>query len=181
MAYSTGRLRAIWNFACSTNAASAMAGCCLQGPCASPLAPAQVTQTDHSPRVRVSRSLADYAYRADGTRRALWQWQGHSVRALAGIAKPDQFFADLQAQGLHLRQCIALPDHHDMQDVELEPTFFNGVQEDVLCTEKDAVKLWDRYPQVWAVPLQVNVPRELQDRLDALVMGSLKRTSSTRA
>ena len=126
-------------------------------------------------RIRIQRTLADYAYRADGTRRSLWQWQGQSVRALAGIAKPDQFFQALQAQGLNLHQCMALPDHHAMDDVKLEDGSRHGVMEDVLCTEKDAVKLWPRYPHVWAVPLEVTLPRELQDRLDALVMDALKR------
>jgi tetraacyldisaccharide 4'-kinase len=30
---------------------------------------------------------------------------------------------------------------------------------DIVCTEKDAVKLWRIRPDAWAVPLQVNIDR----------------------
>jgi tetraacyldisaccharide 4'-kinase len=121
-------------------------------------------------RLPIPRRLADQAYRADGTQRALWHWQGQSVRALAGIAKPEKFFDALQAQGLQLHQCLALPDHHDMQDAAVTQALTDTTAGDVLCTEKDAVKLWPKYPQVWAVPLVVDLPRALTDRIDALIV-----------
>lgn len=127
-------------------------------------------------RIAVHRRLADQAHRADGTQRALWHWQGQSVRALAGIAKPEQFFAALQSQGLHLRQCMALPDHDDMQNLQLNA----NAGEDVLCTEKDAVKLWPRYPHVWAVPLVIDLPRALTDAIDALVIADAKAKAKAR-
>lgn len=135
----------------------------------------------HPSRLIVRRQLANYAYRADGTRRALCHWQSQPVCALAGIAKPERFFNALMAQGLSLRQCIALPDHHDMQDVKLPLHWHNGVTEDVLCTEKDAVKLWPQHPHVWAVPLQVDLPRELRDRIDALIVASAKSGQRARS
>jgi tetraacyldisaccharide 4'-kinase len=121
-------------------------------------------------RLVVPRQLADHAYRADGTQRPLWQWQGKSVRALAGIAKPETFFEGLQAQGLQLQQSMALPDHHDMQDAALQQALADASAGDVFCTEKDAVKLWPRFPHVWAVPLVVALPRALTDRVDALIV-----------
>jgi tetraacyldisaccharide 4'-kinase len=36
----------------------------------------------------------------------------------------------------------------------------------VLCTEKDAVKLWMQNPQAWAVPLQTTLPQELLAAID---------------
>ena len=139
--------------------------------------------TKHAPnqRLEIRRALADFAYRADGTHRSLWEWQGQPIKALAGIAKPERFFDALQAKGLNLRQCIALPDHDDMLNVHLDFLTRDGKAEDVLCTEKDAVKLWPAYPRVWAVPLKVTLPRELLDRVDALILAAAKAGKFHRA
>jgi tetraacyldisaccharide-1-P 4'-kinase len=68
-----------------------------------------------------------------------------------------------------------------MQDVTLSLIYSEqGLAEDVLCTEKDAVKLWARYPHVWAVPLVANLPRSLTDHIDALVLASVRQPSTTR-
>ena len=45
----------------------------------------------------------------------------------------------------------------------------------LLCTEKDAVKLWPRYPQVLAVPLQLSLPAELLAAVDARVDALMRR------
>jgi tetraacyldisaccharide 4'-kinase len=55
----------------------------------------------------------------------------------------------------------ALPDHADLQDQLIDPA-----KGDVLCTEKDAVKLWMQHPQAWAVPLQTTLPTELLAAID---------------
>jgi tetraacyldisaccharide 4'-kinase len=83
------------------------------------------------------------------------------VQALAGIAKPDKFFAMLREQGLNVAHTQALPDHADLQDLHIDTA--HG---DVLCTEKDAVKLWIQHPQAWAVPLQTTLPQELLAAID---------------
>ena len=64
-------------------------------------------------------------------------WRHTPVQAFAGIAKPEVFFAMLRAQGLALVCTQALPDHADLQDLHIDAS-----QGDVMCTEKDAVKLW---------------------------------------
>ncbi len=110
----------------------------------------------------VQRSLADYAIQADGTQRSLASWWDTPVQALAGIAKPDKFFNMLREQGLNVAHTQALPDHADLQDLHIDTT-----QGDVLCTEKDAVKLWLQHPQAWAVPLQTTLPQELLAAIDA--------------
>lgn len=110
----------------------------------------------------LTRRLATLARRADGTERPLADWRQQPVQALAGIAKPQAFFDMLRAQGLTLTHTQALPDHAPMHDLVLDPT-----QGDVLCTEKDAVKLSPHHPQVWAVPLAVELPADLQHALDA--------------
>ncbi len=112
------------------------------------------------------RALAPYAVRADQSQVALEQLtqRGASpLLAVAAIAKPEDFFAMLRAQGLVLDQTIALPDHDD---------FAGWVAADhkhwtVLCTEKDAVKLWHRQPDALAVPLIVTPEAGFLAELDA--------------
>ena len=110
----------------------------------------------------VQRSLADYAIQADGTQRSLASWWDTPVQALAGIAKPDKFFNMLREQGMNVAHTQALPDHTDLQDLHIDTA-----QGDLLCTEKDAVKLWLQHPQAWAVPLQTTLPQELLAAIDA--------------
>jgi tetraacyldisaccharide 4'-kinase len=76
----------------------------------------------------------------------------HNVlNALAAIAKPQLFFAGLRDQGLELGVALAWPDHDPL--LGFNPALAEG---DWFCTEKDAVKLWARFPQVWAVPLALH-------------------------
>ena len=99
---------------------------------------------------RATRTLASHALRADGSRVALADLvKGKPLMALAAIAQPEAFFAMLRAQGLILAATVALPDHHDF-------SHWTGNADGactVLCTEKDAVKLWAKEPDVLAVPL----------------------------
>lgn len=99
---------------------------------------------------RASRSLASHALRADGSQVALADLiPGKPLLALAAIAQPEAFFSMLRAQGLPLADTIALPDHHDFSQ-------WAGNADSVytvLCTEKDAVKLWTKEPHALAVPL----------------------------
>lgn len=115
----------------------------------------------------LTRRLAAQAVRADGTRCALSQLANQPVLALAGIARPQAFFAMLEAAGVHPQRTCALPDHHDFE--ASPPNLPEGLA--VVCTEKDAVKLWRTHPQAWCVPLQVAIApgfwRELDQRLDA--------------
>lgn len=99
---------------------------------------------------RAMRTLASHALRADGSRVALADLSpGKPLLALAAIAQPEAFFAMLRAQGLTLAATEALPDHHDFSQ-------WSGNADGaytVLCTEKDAVKLWAKEPAALAVPL----------------------------
>ena len=71
------------------------------------------------------------------------------LMALAGIAQPQSFFSMLQEMGLPLAKTLALPDHYSFDNIE--PWFVDGYQ--LLCTEKDAAKLWDKAPGAIAVQL----------------------------
>jgi len=68
----------------------------------------------------------------------------------------------LRDKGLTLARTQALPDHADLQQLHIDAS-----QGDVLCTEKDAVKLWTHHPHAWAVPLQTTFPPELLAAIDA--------------
>ncbi len=116
------------------------------------------------------RALAPEAVRADGARRALADFSVEpQVVAVAGIARPEAFFAMLEAAGLVLERRVALPDHHDFdaKPVALSP------QDCVLCTDKDAVKLWRRAPQAWAVPLTLEIEPAFWAAFDGLLEAKL--------
>lgn len=98
---------------------------------------------------RSTRRLADHALRADGSRVALDSLGGTALIALAGIAKPEAFFTMLRARGLRLAETRPLPDHYDFDSYPLPAD--GGYT--LICTEKDAVKLFPRQTDALAVPL----------------------------
>ena len=98
---------------------------------------------------RAHRALADRAVRADGSTVALAELRGQPLDAVAAIAQPEQFFSMLRDAGLSLAQTQALPDHYDY-DSWVCPSYKG---QGLVCTEKDAVKLWRTHPQALAVPL----------------------------
>ena len=113
-----------------------------------------------------SRDLANEAIDASGSVKPLQAFQSHAVNAVAAIAQPHLFFDMLQAQGLRLGQRFALPDHANFED--WTPPDGNTP---LLCTEKDAVKLWPRHPHVWAVPLKFTPEAAFWTGLEALIQG----------
>jgi tetraacyldisaccharide 4'-kinase len=117
----------------------------------------------------LQRTLAAEALRGDGARRALSDLRGVPVIALAGIASPEAFFDMLRAAGLTLTASYGLPDHHDFVHLP------SAIPKDatLVCTEKDAVKLWRLRPGAWAVPLQVQIPVSFWDAFDRLLDSSL--------
>jgi tetraacyldisaccharide 4'-kinase len=109
------------------------------------------------------RSLAPDAVRSNGERVPLASLQGQRLVAVAGIARPEAFFAMLRAAGLTLAAAEALPDHHDFEGWQRPP----GQRETLLCTEKDAPKLWRSRPDALALPLDLQAPPAFFAALDA--------------
>lgn len=109
------------------------------------------------PAYAIKRVLADHAVRADGTAVALDTLiacaAGRPISAVAGIARPHTFFEMLRARGLALDASLALADHAPLDQASC-PVPQDHV---LLCTEKDAVKLWRHRPDAWAVPLVVSL------------------------
>ena len=97
---------------------------------------------------QAQRHLAPMAHDAQSRSLALSSLIGQPVDAVAGLAHPEAFFAMLRACGLQLQQTTALPDHFDYADGSPNPS-----DRLLLCTEKDAAKLWLHQPAALAVPL----------------------------
>ena len=114
-----------------------------------------------------SRRLADYAVAAKGDRVALASLKDASVNALAAIAQPEAFFSMLRQRGITLQKTLALPDHDDFSDFD----FVSLAGQTVLCTEKDAVKLFSRPESatinLLAVPLEFSLEPAFLATLDA--------------
>lgn len=107
------------------------------------------------------RQLAPAAHDAHGRSQSLSSLIGQPVDAVAGLARPEAFFAMLRATGLQLHHTTALPDHFD---------YANGVpsatDRPLLCTEKDAAKIWQHQPQALAVPLVLTPEAAFWQALD---------------
>lgn len=115
------------------------------------------------------RALADAAVARDGRRVPLAELaRRQDWVAVAGIARPQNFFDMLRARGVQPAQCIALPDHHDFEG---PPPWPAGAP--LLCTEKDAAKLWRVAPQALAVPLHFAPEAAFFAALDTRVDGAL--------
>ena len=111
----------------------------------------------------LERRLAPCAVRSDGTTVPLADLTGQALYAVAAVARPAEFFAMLQAHGLSLASTEALPDHFDFDS--WKP--FLDKRQKLICTEKDAIKLWAQYPEALAVPLQVHLPPAFFAAVDA--------------
>ncbi len=75
------------------------------------------------------------------------------VQAVAGIARPEMFFSMLRQTGLVLAHTQALPDHFDFRNADADS--WGAVQ--LLCTEKDAPKLWQVAPSAFCVALEQTI------------------------
>lgn len=97
--------------------------------------------------------------------------RGRRLLAAAGLAAPEKFFAMLEAAGLSIRR-LPLPDHFDYAALP-----WPEATREVVCTEKDAVKLDPARlgsTRMWVLPLDLRLP----DSLVADLLTLLKRRPS---
>jgi tetraacyldisaccharide 4'-kinase len=125
------------------------------------------------------RALADHAMRADGSAVLLADLAHHPenppekpLLALAGIAKPEAFFSMLRDAGVDLAETLELPDHADYS------TFNSALGNkyagySLICTQKDAIKLWQSRPDALAVPLVFTPERAFFAAFEAAVSAAL--------
>lgn len=130
-----------------------------------------------APAFALRRGLADHALRADGSSLPLPSLRGQPVHALAAIARPEDFFGMLRARGLTLARTTALPDHHDFTGWSDGDGATQGGQLPLLCTAKDAVKLWSLRPDALAVPLEVGLDPAFFAAVDARLAALRPRPS----
>ncbi len=115
---------------------------------------------------RVGVKLTGFRHALTGqwldTEQASVQWPSTSVAAFTGIANPAKFFHSLSGNGIHAKQTIALPDHHDYAD-----DFCKQFSEEVLITTgKDAVKLNPPNTRLWVAEINLELPPKLIDSLE---------------
>ncbi len=126
------------------------------------------------PVFRARRRLGDALRWADGRSTALAELRGEPLILIAGIARPEVFFDMARERGLRPSRQIALPDHADAHQLD---EALSDVAGEVLCTEKDAVKLfpwWRALPQprrehlrIGAVPLVTDIDAGFFEALDS--------------
>jgi tetraacyldisaccharide 4'-kinase len=105
---------------------------------------ADQTAPEHLPtkaRQLSLRLIPAYVIHVDTQTSLSWtQWRaryGHaSISAVAGIGQPERFFSMLRANGIALKDTIALPDHYSFA----KSPFHTLTSEWILITAKDAVK-----------------------------------------
>ena len=126
------------------------------------------TFVPHTRCFTLERHLAPLVCNSAGERVELATLRARPVLAVAGIANPPAFFAMLREQDLVLECTFALPDHYDFSaPLPLDPAMR------VVCTEKDAAKLWRSRPDAWAVPLVVRIDPAFWPALDRLLDAKL--------
>ncbi|MEG0053094.1 MAG: tetraacyldisaccharide 4'-kinase [Comamonas sp.] len=116
-----------------------------------------------APAFALQRQLADTAVNGKGEKIALSCFAGQHVEAVAAVARPESFFAMLAQRGIAPAATQALSDHYDFESFSRR--LDNG--QPLICTEKDAIKLWNSHPEAWAVPLQLQLPQAFWELLDA--------------
>ena len=104
----------------------------------------------------------------DGRERALVDFRGEKVHAVAAIGHPERFFSMLEGCGLALER-HAFPDHHFFRPADLAFAEADGPST-LLMTEKDAVKCAGlRLENAWQVPVEAKLSEDFEQALDRLL------------
>ncbi len=123
-----------------------------------------------------TRRLADHAIRSDGTRIALAELAQFPLLALAGIARPQAFFDMLMAAGMEPAMTQALPDHYDFSSWKAPADAGYAI----ICTEKDALKLWRVCPSAWSIALHLTPEAAFLQALDQRIVALVGPPLSSR-
>jgi tetraacyldisaccharide 4'-kinase len=103
-----------------------------------------------------------------GTRQPASTLAGKRVVAASGIADPDAFVAQTKATGAAV-QVATWKDHHDYRDEDVAWLAHAARRADhVVITQKDAVKLRNRWPSSVPEPLVAMLDLEWEDGGDAI-------------
>jgi tetraacyldisaccharide 4'-kinase len=111
-----------------------------------------------------TRQLSSEAINGLGQPEALTSLENQVVEVVCGIAKPHAFVDMLKERNIQIEHFTALPDHAKFSD--WHPS---NPKLKLLCTEKDAVKLWPLHPEALAVPLLFEPEISFWLAFDALI------------
>lgn len=130
-----------------------------------------------APAFRMHRRLADHATTANGDAVALASLAQPALGtspaelwAVAGTARPEEFFAMLRHDGIALAGTTALPDHYNFDSWSRTI----DVRYRLIFTEKDAVKLWHHFPDALAVRLALDIDPTFFAALELLLAKAQK-------
>jgi tetraacyldisaccharide 4'-kinase len=130
---------------------------------------------DAMPSFAALKQLAAHATALDGSEVPLDALPRQGLTALAGIAKPQAFFDMLSAAGVNINLRLPLADHQDFDDWINSDEFNFIIHQGIVCTEKDAVKLFPLLRSAsnpsdpmlaWSVPLVFTPEPAFFDTLD---------------
>jgi len=114
-----------------------------------------------------SRKLSPWAITPSGQKISMAELSLQPIEVVSGIAKPGAFVDMLQDLGFQIQHQTALPDHDDFSRWHA-----TSPNLPLLCTEKDAVKLWQTHPHALAVPLIFEPEEAFWQEFDALVQAT---------
>jgi tetraacyldisaccharide 4'-kinase len=158
----SGRLREPWSAAAAADAL-VVSGSDADGAAAS-------TQAGNRP---VFRAVTHFGSLASSDPAAALPPAARRVVAVAGIARPERFFAALRSKGFEVVRELPFRDHHwfSSADVDrIERAAAESQADLIVTTEKDAVRLSER---AWAV-LPVRVSLEPADEFERWLLERLR-------
>jgi tetraacyldisaccharide 4'-kinase len=126
-----------------------------------------------------ARTLGSHAVARDGSQRLLSDLVRDANKpfyALAGVAQPQAFFGMLRELNIPLAGELGLADHDDFGG--LDRSLLQNYT--LLCTEKDAGKLWRLAPDALAIPLVQTIEPAFFEALDRLLAPHLRAGLSSR-
>ena len=94
----------------------------------------------------------DFVY-SENEKRKVSEIQNIDKLLLAGIAKPQSFFAHIQNNN---EECLTFPDHHHFKEKDILEIKNKANNKIIITTEKDFVRLKERIPkeQLFYLPIQ---------------------------
>ncbi len=139
-------------------------------------------QTPQFDGYKSHRELAHHGVNAAGQQIAMADLKGQAVHAVAAIANPQAFFNMIESLGITLASRVALPDHYSFPNGLLGIVTPGSRVQTVLCTEKDAVKLFSldvpADARLFAVALKFSPEPSFFMAVDALLSPVLQRKKS---
>ena len=113
------------------------------------------------------RQLSPWAISKTSQKISLSELTSKPIEVVSGIAKPQAFADMLLESGFQIQHRSDLPDHDDFSKWQA-----SHPELPLLCTEKDAVKLWQTHPNALAVPLVFEPENAFWEKFDALMQST---------